>query len=80
VISIPNGPSELAVTEAAWGLARYAAISQVLSVTHVWLLVLPTLLWLLFSGTHRSSQTIFRIFLLSSLTLTTTLVCEEKVC
>jgi fructose-bisphosphate aldolase class 1 len=31
VISIPNGPSELAVTEAAWGLARYAAISQVLS-------------------------------------------------
>jgi fructose-bisphosphate aldolase class I len=29
VISIPNGPSELAVTEAAWGLARYAAISQV---------------------------------------------------
>jgi fructose-bisphosphate aldolase class I len=28
VISIPNGPSELAVTEAAWGLARYAAISQ----------------------------------------------------
>lgn len=29
VISIPNGPSELAVKEAAWGLARYAAISQV---------------------------------------------------
>jgi fructose-bisphosphate aldolase class I len=29
VISIPNGPSELAVTEAAWGLARYAGISQV---------------------------------------------------
>lgn len=29
VISIPNGPFELAVTEAAWGLARYAAISQV---------------------------------------------------
>ncbi|CAB4287769.1 unnamed protein product [Prunus armeniaca] len=28
VISIPNGPSELAVKEAAWGLARYAAISQ----------------------------------------------------
>ncbi|KAL3691838.1 hypothetical protein R1sor_005489 [Riccia sorocarpa] len=28
VISIPNGPSELAVTEAAWGLARYAAIAQ----------------------------------------------------
>lgn len=28
VVSIPNGPSELAVTEAAWGLARYAAISQ----------------------------------------------------
>jgi fructose-bisphosphate aldolase class I len=28
VISIPNGPSELAITEAAWGLARYAAISQ----------------------------------------------------
>jgi fructose-bisphosphate aldolase class I len=28
VISIPNGPSDLAVTEAAWGLARYAAISQ----------------------------------------------------
>jgi hypothetical protein len=30
MISIPNGPSELAVTEAAWGLAQYAAISQVL--------------------------------------------------
>ena len=32
MISIPNGPSELAITEAAWGLARYAAISQVLYV------------------------------------------------
>ena len=29
MISIPNGPSELAIQEAAWGLARYAAISQV---------------------------------------------------
>ncbi|KAJ3671444.1 hypothetical protein LUZ60_007523 [Juncus effusus] len=28
VVSIPNGPSELAVKEAAWGLARYAAIAQ----------------------------------------------------
>lgn len=28
VVSIPNGPTELAVKEAAWGLARYAAISQ----------------------------------------------------
>ncbi|KAH7445670.1 hypothetical protein KP509_01G019500 [Ceratopteris richardii] len=28
VISIPNGPSELAIQEAAWGLARYAGISQ----------------------------------------------------
>ncbi|CAM6005966.1 unnamed protein product [Sphagnum balticum] len=28
VISIPSGPLELAVTEAAWGLARYTAISQ----------------------------------------------------
>ena len=28
VVSIPNGPSDLAVKEAAWGLARYAAISQ----------------------------------------------------
>lgn len=28
VISIPNGPTELAVQEAAWGLARYASISQ----------------------------------------------------
>ncbi|PKA57364.1 Fructose-bisphosphate aldolase, chloroplastic [Apostasia shenzhenica] len=28
VISIPNGPSALAVKEAAWGLARYAAIAQ----------------------------------------------------
>ncbi|KAH7428073.1 hypothetical protein KP509_10G074300 [Ceratopteris richardii] len=28
VVSIPNGPSRLAVVEAAWGLARYAAISQ----------------------------------------------------
>ena len=27
-MSIPNGPSELAVHECAWGLARYAAISQ----------------------------------------------------
>lgn len=29
VVSIPCGPSALAVKEAAWGLARYAAISQV---------------------------------------------------
>ncbi|KAH9696580.1 Fructose-bisphosphate aldolase 2 [Citrus sinensis] len=28
VVSIPNGPSALAVREAAWGLARYAAIAQ----------------------------------------------------
>ncbi|ESW03748.1 hypothetical protein PHAVU_011G039100 [Phaseolus vulgaris] len=28
VVSIPNGPTALAVKEAAWGLARYAAISQ----------------------------------------------------
>jgi fructose-bisphosphate aldolase class I len=28
VVSIPNGPSELALKEAAWGLARYAAVSQ----------------------------------------------------
>ncbi|KAK6922636.1 Fructose-bisphosphate aldolase, class-I [Dillenia turbinata] len=28
VLSIPNGPSAFAVKEAAWGLARYAAISQ----------------------------------------------------
>ncbi|XXG40196.1 hypothetical protein AAC387_Pa01g0975 [Persea americana] len=28
VLSIPNGPSALAVKEAAWGHARYAAISQ----------------------------------------------------
>ncbi|KAH0720499.1 hypothetical protein KY284_005529 [Solanum tuberosum] len=28
VVSIPNRPSALAVKEAAWGLARYAAISQ----------------------------------------------------
>eukprot|EP00897_Mesotaenium_endlicherianum_P009147 jgi/Mesen1/8260/ME000445S07405 len=28
VVSIPSGPSELAVTECAWGLARYAAIAQ----------------------------------------------------
>lgn len=28
VVSIPNGPSALAVKEAAWGLARYAAIAQ----------------------------------------------------
>lgn len=28
-MSIPNGPSALALKEAAWGLARYAAISQV---------------------------------------------------
>lgn len=31
VVSIPCGPSALAVKEAAWGLARYAAISQVLT-------------------------------------------------
>lgn len=31
VVSIPYGPSALAVKEAAWGLARYAAISQVYS-------------------------------------------------
>lgn len=29
VVSIPNGPSALAAKEAAWGLDRYAAISQV---------------------------------------------------
>jgi len=29
VVSVPCGPSALAVKEAAWGLARYAAISQV---------------------------------------------------
>ncbi|KAE8698682.1 putative fructose-bisphosphate aldolase 2 [Hibiscus syriacus] len=29
IVSIQNGPSALAVQEAAWGLARYAAISQV---------------------------------------------------
>lgn len=29
VVSIPNGPSALAVKEATCGLARYAAISQV---------------------------------------------------
>jgi len=34
VVSIPNGPSELAVKEAAWGLARYAAISQVLYISY----------------------------------------------
>jgi len=34
VVSIPNGPSALAVKEAAWGLARYAAISQVLSISN----------------------------------------------
>jgi hypothetical protein len=61
VISIPNGPSELAVTEAAWGLARYAAISQVLSVTHVWLW-LPTLVWLLFSGTTEALKLFSEVF------------------
>lgn len=35
VVSVPCGPSALAVKEAAWGLARYAAISQV---SKVWLL------------------------------------------
>ena len=30
MVSIPNGPSALAVKEAAWGLARNAAISQVI--------------------------------------------------
>jgi fructose-bisphosphate aldolase, class I len=42
VVSIPNGPSELAVKEAAWGLARYAAISQV--GWFIWFLLLPLLL------------------------------------
>ena len=28
VVSIPSGPSPMAVNEAAYGLARYAAISQ----------------------------------------------------
>lgn len=38
VVSIPNGPSALAVKEAAWGLARYAAISQVFIHTNLfWL-------------------------------------------
>ena len=35
VVSIPNGPSALAVKEAAWGLARYAATSQVRKNTDV---------------------------------------------
>jgi len=34
-VSIPNGPSALAVKEAAWGLARYAAIAQVRKTTQV---------------------------------------------
>ncbi|KAK7356701.1 hypothetical protein VNO80_15976 [Phaseolus coccineus] len=28
-VSIPNGPSALTMKEVAWGLARYAAISQI---------------------------------------------------
>ena len=28
VVSIPNGPSDLAVRECAWGLARYASTAQ----------------------------------------------------
>lgn len=39
VVSIPCGPSALAVKEAAWGLARYAAISQVLLFSEQCLLV-----------------------------------------
>lgn len=35
VVSIPNGPSALAVKEAAWGLARYAAITQVNKQTNI---------------------------------------------
>ncbi|CAA2935267.1 fructose-bisphosphate aldolase 1, chloroplastic [Olea europaea subsp. europaea] len=31
IVSIPDGPSALAVKETAWGLVRYAAISQVLT-------------------------------------------------
>lgn len=44
VVSIPNGPSALAVKEAAWGLARYAAISQVRQLirqTIFWMIWLP---------------------------------------
>ncbi|XP_052138828.1 uncharacterized protein LOC127757365 [Oryza glaberrima] len=36
VVSIPNGPSALAVKEAAWGLARYAAISQLTAQYKEW--------------------------------------------
>ncbi|CAK9859110.1 unnamed protein product [Sphagnum jensenii] len=37
VISIPNGPLELAVTEAAWGLARYLLFLRTLEVAEkVW--------------------------------------------
>ena len=32
VVSIPSGPSKLAVTDCAYGLARYAAIAQVCAV------------------------------------------------
>ena len=38
-MSIPNGPSALAVKEAAWGLARYAAIAQVRNTTQVILII-----------------------------------------
>ena len=34
VISIPSGPSNLALQDCAYGLARYAAISQVSHVPH----------------------------------------------
>ncbi|XP_056841756.1 NADP-dependent malic enzyme 2-like [Raphanus sativus] len=34
VVRIPNGPSALAVKEAAWGLARYAVISQERKLMH----------------------------------------------
>lgn len=34
VISIPSGPSNLALQDCAYGLARYAAIAQVISGPH----------------------------------------------
>lgn len=40
VVSIPCGPSALAVKEAAWGLARYAAISQVSPICYVFAMCL----------------------------------------
>lgn len=47
-MSIPCGPSALAIKEAAWGLARYASIAQV----HIIVVIIIVNLVFLWSNLH----------------------------